>query len=146
MLVEFDLAQHFFHLEFKGHNATHHFVLVRLAQAVLLVGISRVVFANQVLEQAVLVVKSVDDFGLNRAMHHQIAPRRHPCQVGVDAWGHVRVRAHERHNSFGPCLQIAPVRVGLGAVAQQGDAIVFFKEMQWQWRDKRQAFIIIGDQ
>ena len=75
--------------------------------------------SDQVFEQAVFVAESVNDFGFNNAVHHQVVPGGYPGQVGVHAGRHVGVWAHEGNHRLGPCRQVAPMRVGLGAMAQQ---------------------------
>jgi hypothetical protein len=64
------------------------------------------------------------------AMHGQVDPAGHALQIGIDLRRLVGVRSHEGHQSARPRLQVAPVRVGPGAMSQQHEAALRALEVQ----------------
>ena len=57
------------------------------------------------------------------------------------------MRAHEGDQRLGPRLQVAPVRIGLGAMAQQHEAFALpFVQVQRQVGDEGKAAVVGGDQ
>ena len=152
MLVDLDLALPVDHVQFKRDDARQHLVGKVLAQAAPLRRVGRLVLPDELLEQIVLCRGLLDQSCLHLAMHGQVVPGGYTRPVGVHRRRHVGMRPNEGHERLGPRLQVAPVRVGPGAMAQQAKHMGQIRllglqlQVQGQMRDKRKAILIIGDQ
>ena len=146
MLVELELALQRSHRQFEGHDPGHHPVPEVLAQRPPLLRVRRLVVADEFLQQRVLGGGVVDQRRLHRAMHRQVVPGGHPGQIGVDLGRQVGVRAEKRDHRLRTRLQIAPMRIGPRAVAQQHQIVAALFQMQRQVRDEGQAVVVHADQ
>ena len=147
MLVDLDLALQRRHAQLEGGNPLHHLVRVLLAQPAPLLGVRGFVIADQALEHRIGIVVALDRRRLDLAMHREVIPGGHARQIGIDRRRHIGVWPHEGHQRLGPRGQVLPMRIGLGAVAEQNDVpVLALLHMQRQMGDVGEAFVVVGDQ
>src|SRR6218665_1389868 len=147
MLVDLDLALQRSHLQLEADDAVQHLALELLAQVAPLLRVSGLMLADELLEQHVFLRGLLDQAGLDRAMHREVVPRRHTREVGIDLGRQVRMRPEERDDRLRPCLQVAPMRVGLGAMPPQRQLVALARlRHQRQVRDEWQAVGVVRDQ
>ena len=102
--------------------------------------------ANEFLQQTVFGQWLFNQFHADSRMHRQVIPGGHAHQVRVDTRRHVGMWPHEGDQRFRAALQIPPMRVGFGDVAEQAPRLLFVKQVQRQMGDKWKPVVVIGDE
>ena len=146
VLVEFEFALQIGNPQFKANNAREHLVRKLFPQGTPLRGVGRFVIRNQGLEQGILGSRLFNQSRQHRAVHGQVIPGGHACQIWVHLGRHIGVRPHKGHQRLGTCLQKTPMRVGLGHMTQQHQTITLLSHMQWQVRHIGQTGVVSADE
>ena len=146
VLVDLDLALQIGHEKLKTNDAREHLLGKLGTQGAPLLCISRFMIGNQFLQQLVFLLRIFNQRRLYAAVHREIVPGRHAQQVRIDGRTQVRVRAHESYQGLRTCLQVAPVRIGFGTVAQQHHPVVMEFKVKRDMTDERQSALVHADQ